>query len=89
MYLILQNTTVGSEMSGAPSFDQTSVTADGELSQQPARPEGESDQRAASLERGLSEVLVSLAKLSGITVVVLFAQGLIARLPRRKVGKSM
>jgi hypothetical protein len=82
MYLILQNTTIGSDKSGAPSFDQAPATADGDLSQLPARLEGESNRDSASLTRGFSEVLVLLAKLTGITLLVLLVQTMIARLPR-------
>jgi hypothetical protein len=88
MYLILGNTTEGSEMSGAPSFDQSSASADGESSQPPVRPEGAGHDNA-SLTRGLSEVSASLAKLAGITMVVLIVQSVIARLPRRKIVKLM
>jgi hypothetical protein len=88
MYLILQNTTLGSEMSGVPNFDQASA-ADAKLSEPPKSRGGESDHHAASLEKGLSEVLVSLAKISAITVIVLFMQSLVARLSRRKVAKPM
>jgi hypothetical protein len=87
IYLILQNTTLASDVSGGPSLDQMPATVDGELSQPPARPEGDTDRNGASLERGLSEVLVSLAKLTGITVIVLLVQAVIANLRRWKVAR--
>jgi hypothetical protein len=88
MYLILGNTTEGSEMSGVPGFDQSSASADRESSQPPVRPEG-AGHDSASLTRGLSEVGVSLAKLAGITILVLLVQAMIPRLPRRKIVKLM
>jgi hypothetical protein len=89
VYLIVQNTTLASDMSSAPSFDQLPATTSGDLSQPPTRSDGDFDHNSASLTRGLSEVLVSLAKLSGITVIVLLVQSLLARLTRRRKIKLL
>jgi hypothetical protein len=89
MYLILQNTIMGSAMSGAPNFDQASATVAGESSQLPARLEGGGDRNAASLDRGLPEVLVSLAKLAGITLLVLLVQSVLDRLQRLGRAKML
>jgi hypothetical protein len=89
IYLIVQNTTLASDMSSAPSFDQLPATTTGDASQLPTRPEGDFDHDSASLSRGLSEVSVSLAKLAGITVIVLLVQFLLARLMRRRAVRPI
>jgi hypothetical protein len=89
VYLIVQNTSIGSDAGSAPSFDQMPATATGNLSQPPAHSQGNFGHDEASLTRGLSEVLVSLAKLSGITIIVLLIQSVLARLLRRRVAKPM
>jgi hypothetical protein len=86
IYFIVQNATTGSDMGSAPSFDQLPATATENLPQPPARPDGDLDHNSASLTRGLSEVLISLSKLTGITVIVLLVQSVLARLSRwRKI----
>ena len=87
IYLIVHNTTLASDIDSAPSFNQLPATTTGDLSQPPARPEDDFDHNSASLSRGLSEVLVSLAKLSGITVIVLLIQSLVGLLKKRRVFK--
>ena len=72
--LIGQNTTLLSGTVSAPSFDTMPEIPAGDLSEFPARPEGDLDHNAASITRGLSEVGFSLAKLAGITLLVLIVQ---------------
>jgi len=73
VYLIGQNTATVSDTGGAPSIEQMPDMSTVDLSALPARPEG-GDHDAASLSRGLSEVGTSLAKLTGITLLVLLIQ---------------
>ena len=61
----------------------------GETTGLPARPESGDHQDSVSLTRGLSEVGISLVKLTGITLLVLLTQTAIARLPRRRKTRSM
>jgi len=74
IYLIGQNSTLLSTTGSAPGFDTMPEIPTGDLSELPARPEGGDDHQAASLSRGLSEIGVSLAKLTGITLLVLLFQ---------------
>jgi hypothetical protein len=60
-----------------------------EMTGLPTRPEGGDHHDSASLARGLSEAGVSLAKLTGITLLVLFVQAVIARLPHWRKVKPM
>jgi len=55
----------------------------------PAIPEGGDDHHAASLSRGLSEIGISLAKITGITLLVLLIQKVIGYLPPRRKVKPM
>ena len=87
IYLILQNTTLVSATNSAPSFDNMPDMPSEDLSVLPARPEGGDDHHAASLSRGLSQISVSLAKLTGITLLVLLIQKAYEQLKRRRVPK--
>lgn len=87
IYLIVQNTTLVSDMSSAPSLDQLPTTTTGNFSQPSTRPEGDFDHDSASLSRGLSEVSVSLSKLAGITTIILLVQNLVGLLKKRRVFK--
>lgn len=73
VYLIGQNTVTISDTGGAPSIEQMPDMSTADLSELPARPE-DGDHDAASLSRSLSEVGTSLAKLTGITLLVLLVQ---------------
>ena len=86
VYLTVQNTTLASDTGSAPSFDQMPAPSTGDLSELPARPEG-GDHDAASLSRGLSEIVVSLAKLTGITLLVLLVQKVFEQVKKRWVVK--
>ncbi len=81
LYLALNNSSAGSAPDGAPEFDRTQAMPEGEIGE---RPEGGGDHDAASLERGLPELLTTLAKISGITVVVVLAQTTISFLKKRR-----
>ena len=61
------------------------TNADGTTTQMMERSEG-GNHHEASFTRGLSEVLVTLAKLSGITVVVLLIQSLVAKIQKLKIA---
>lgn len=87
LYLTIQNTTIASSVDGAPSFDQMSAPLTGDLTQLPTRPEGGLDHNAASLSRGFSEVGVSLAKLTGVTLLVLLIQKVFEQVRKRRVVK--
>lgn len=84
VYLIVQNTFLASETGGAPSFEQMPASASGDASQLPTRPAGDSDHDSASFSRGLSEVGLSLAKISGITLLVLLIQKVFKPLKKRR-----
>jgi len=86
IYLTVQNTTLASDTSSAPSFDQIPAPPSGDLSELPTRPEG-GDHNAASLSHGLSEVGVSLAKLTGITLIVLLIQKVFEQVKKRRAIK--
>jgi len=86
IYLTAQNTTLASDANSAPSFDQMPAPSTGDLSELPTRPEG-GDHDAASLSRGLSEVGVSLAKLTGITLLVLLIQKVFEQVKKRRAIK--
>ncbi|HEX9333869.1 MAG TPA: hypothetical protein VF896_18395 [Anaerolineales bacterium] len=72
-FLAVNNSSIASGSNeGGQSFATTS--SNGQFINQPlARPEG-SDRDSGSIARGLSEVLGTLAKLTGITVIVLLVQ---------------
>lgn len=73
VYLIVENTSLLSAVGGPSDFER-GVVPDGD-SQPQARTKGDGHHdETASLSRGLSQVAVSLAKIGGITIVVLFIQ---------------
>ncbi len=73
VYTLVENTTLVSSTESEHGMPPTMTNADGTTTQMMERPEG-GDHHEASVTRGLSEVLVTLAKLTGITVVILFLQ---------------
>lgn len=87
LYLSIENTTIASSTDGAPSLEQMPAPPTGDLTQLPTRPEGDLDHNTASLSRGLSEVGVSLAKLTGITLLVLLVQKVFEQVKKRRVIK--
>jgi len=86
LYLTVENTSVAPSVDSAPSFDQMPAPSTGDLSELPTRPEGD-DHDAASLSRGLSKVGVSLAKLTGITLLVLLIQKVFEQVKKRRIVK--
>ena len=71
----------GTDMEGGQPPVMTS--ADGQSVQPMDHHEG-GEEGGVSITRGLSEVLVTLAKLAGITAVILLVQKTFSLLPRRK-----
>jgi hypothetical protein len=89
LYLIVENIALLSDAGGFPE----GVLEFGERSEMPddrrgERPEGDHDHHAASWSRGLTEIGVSLAKLTGITLVVLLIQSIFTWWKRRLPGPS-
>jgi len=84
LYLIVENTSLLSSVSGFPEgaseFGERPEMPVGDIDE---RPEGDLDHHAISISRGLSEIGVSLAKISGITFLVLLVQGLYVHLKKR------
>jgi len=85
LYLIVENTSILSDAGGFPDsaaeFKARPEMPVGELGE---RPEGDNDDHhVVSLSRGLSEIGVSLAKITGITLLVLSVEGLFVRLKKR------
>ena len=79
LYLTFENTSLLlSDSGGFP--ERTTELGEGsempasDTGELPTRPEGGDDHNAASLSRGLSEVGIALAKLTGITLLVLLIQ---------------
>lgn len=81
VYLTVENTSLLSD-GGASEISERPEMPAVDMSELPERPEGD-DHNAASMTRGLSEIGVSLAKLTGITIVVLLVQGMFAWLKKR------
>jgi len=82
VYALVENTSLVSSNEaerGAPS-QMTGTDAQS----MPARHEGE-DERSASFTRGFGEVLATLAKVSIITVIILFVQKGIDQLQKSKL----
>jgi len=88
LYLTFENTSVAPSVDSAPSFDQMSAPPTGDSSALPTRPEG-GDHDAASLSRGLSEVGASLAKITGITLIVLLVQKVFEQVKKRRGFKPV
>jgi hypothetical protein len=61
------------------------LTAGQPAGQPSARPDGGADHGGASLVQGLSGVLVSLSKLTGITAVILLAQSVFKMVTGRRL----
>ena len=86
LYLTIENTSVISDASGFPEggseFGERPEMPADDVSNLPERSDGGGDHHAASLSRGLSGVGIALAKITGITLFVLLAQGLFTQLKR-------
>ena len=84
VYALVENTTLVSSTESEHGTPPAMTNADGSTTQMMERHEG-GGEHGASFARGLSEVLVTLAKLTGITVVVLLIQSLVARVQKRQI----
>ena len=73
VYALVENTSLISSTEAEHGQPPAMTNADGTSTQMMERPEG-GDHHEASFTRGLSEVLVTLAKLTGITVLILSLQ---------------
>jgi hypothetical protein len=87
LYLIIENTAIVSTGNNALGLNQKPAMSGGELAQPPTRAGGDLDHGNVSFMRGLSEVLISLAKLFGITAIVLFFQYLVGHMKKRRYFK--
>lgn len=84
IYTLVENTSLLSSIEaerGAPS--QMTGAENGTM---PTRPEGGDDHDAASLSRGFGEVGTLLAKITGITIVILLIQKAIELLQKPKMN---
>lgn len=73
VYALVENTSLVSSAEAERGAPPPMSNADGASTQPMERPAG-GDERGASFTRGLSDLLVTLGKLSGITVVILLVQ---------------
>jgi hypothetical protein len=78
---VVNNTSLASS-SGEGGQPPAIASANGQ-SQRPARPEGGDHAGGASLAGGLLQILASLAKLTGITALVLFVEKGVSLLGKR------
>ena len=85
VYAIVENTTLVSSTESEHGALPIMTNADGSTTQMMERPEG-GGEHEASFTHGLSEVLVTLAKLTSITIVVLLIQSLVARVQKRQIA---
>ena len=87
IYALVENTSLLSSAEaerGAPP-----QMTDGDAQSMPTRPEGGEDHHAASLSGGLGEVGVLLAKIMGITIVILLVQKAHELLRKPKLNPTM
>jgi ABC-type oligopeptide transport system substrate-binding subunit len=80
--LAVNNTSIASDSAGEGGQPPVMTSTDGQFTQPTERPEGG---EGASVTRGLSEVLVTLGKLTGITIIILFLQKVLSLLGSRKL----
>ncbi len=88
LYLAVEKTNLFSDANTAGEIEQQPALSGDEAAQLPVPSEGPADHHSASLERGSSEVLTSLGKLSGITALVLLVQVLFTRFHNRRTVKT-
>lgn len=72
IYSLVENTSLLSSVEAGHGQPPQMTSTDGQS--MPTRPEGGDDHDSASFSRGLGEVGVLLAKITGITVVILLVQ---------------
>jgi hypothetical protein len=83
-YLAVNNTSIASE-SGERGEPPAMAGTDGESFQPMERPEG-GGEHEASFTRGLAGLLTTIAKLTGITIIVLLVQKVFNFLGNRKIN---
>lgn len=88
LYLVVENTSFASSVDGASRLGQMPAQPTGELARLQT-PTGGADHDVISPSRGLSEVGASLAKLTGITLLVLLVQKAFAQMKKRRVVKPV
>ena len=84
VYALVENTSLMSGVEAERGAPPQMTNADGTSFQPMQRPEGGEDHDAASVSRGLGEVGVLLAKITGITIVILLAQKALAVFQKNK-----
>ncbi|MCO6452895.1 MAG: hypothetical protein J5I90_19080 [Caldilineales bacterium] len=87
LYLLVENTNLANILITVPAGNASAAVSDRVLIEMPERPEGAhegEDHHSTSLTQGLADVCGSLAKISLITVFILFVQFVIARLQQRR-----
>lgn len=80
LYLTVENSPLLADQEASELGERPEMPVDGDMGEQP---EGDHDHHAASLSRGLAEIGVALAKLTGITLVVLVTQRAFTWLQKR------
>jgi hypothetical protein len=71
--LVVNNTSLASAPGGAGGQPPAMTNAGGQFAQPPAHAEG-GGEHGVSVERGLTQVVITLGKLAGITIIVLLVQ---------------
>lgn len=84
IYALVENTSLISSAEAERGAPSQMTGTDGQS--MPTRPEGGEDHDAASFSRGLGEVGMLLAKITGITVVILLIQKGMSRLKNKPVA---
>ena len=74
VYALVENTSLMSGAEAERGAPPQMTGTDGQTFQPMERPDGGGDRDSASLSRGFGEVGVLLAKITGITVVIVFIQ---------------
>ena len=80
LYLTVENSSLLADQGASELGERPEMPADGDMGE---RPDGDHDHHAPSLSRGLAEIGVALAKLTGITLVVLVTQRVFTWLQKR------
>lgn len=83
IYSLVENTSLMSSVDAEHGQPPQMTGTDGQS--MPTRPEGGEDHDAASLSRGFGEVGTLLAKITGITIVILLIQKAIELLQKPKL----
>ncbi|HMZ08631.1 MAG TPA: hypothetical protein PK078_13525 [Anaerolineales bacterium] len=84
IYALVENTSLLSSSEAEHGVPPQMTSADGTSFQPMERPDGGDDHDAASLSRGLGEVGVLLAKITGITLIILTIQKALGAFQKHK-----